>query len=222
MYKNRSAKLSINGELTSHFPIERGVLQGDPLSPSLFIIQCSSLYAKLSEARNQHGIPLPNDTPAPVATFYADDTTIIAKSPSSAVHLYNIANWFCTHSGAKLHPDKCIAIPTGPAPQHLENGIKILGYGEYTTILGVTMGKEVTREQQVEKVITKMMDKCKNWSHIGRTIEGKVTIARSILSSTLWYIMAAIPPTSMKQTRSSPLSTTTSIKKNRQAGAAQQ
>ena len=193
MYKERSARLSINDELTPHFPIQRGVLQGDPLSPALFILQCSPLYTKLNAARQSHGIPLPDGQTAPVATFYADDTNLIAKNPSSAVRLYNIAEWFCRHAGAKLHPGKCVAIPTGPAPLTLTNGITIIGPAEHTTILGVPMGLELSRQQQVGKVIASMMKKCNGWAHVGRTIEGRVTVVRSIILSTIWYIMAALP-----------------------------
>ena len=193
MYKNRTAKLIINGDLTPPFPIERGVLQGDPLSPALFILTCSPLYAKLQSARNAHGIPLPNDNPAPVATFYADDTNLIAKSPQSAVALYNIAEWFCKNSGARLHPGKCVAIPTGPAPPRLSNGIRVTNPAESETILGIPMGQAISREQQVRTAITKMVAKCGKWKHVGRTIEGKITIVRSIILSTLWYVMAVLP-----------------------------
>ena len=201
MYRNRHAQLSVNGELTDPFPVERGVLQGDPLSPALFIIQCAPLYTKLSQARNTHGIPIPNQRPAPVATFYADDTNLVARSPESAVHLYNIAEWFCTNSGAKLHPNKCIGIPTGPAPRTLPNGIRLLGPTEHTTILGVPMGTSISRQQQVGQVITKMMTKCRQWSHVGRTIEGRLTIVRSIILSTIWYVMAALPTTPKETTK---------------------
>ena len=69
MYKSRVAKLTINGELSPAFAIERGVLQGDPLSPALVIIQCTPLYAALQKQKQRHGIPLPNGKVAPVATF---------------------------------------------------------------------------------------------------------------------------------------------------------
>ena len=193
MYNNREARLSINGDLSNAFPLERGVLQGDPLSPMLFILACSPLYAKLREARQAHGIPIPNDNPAPVACFYADDTNLIARSPESAVHLYNVAEWFCVNSGAKLHPGKCIAIPTGPAPPTLSNGVRILSPTECTDILGVPMGPNITRQQQVGKICNKLITKCGSWTHIGRTIEGKITIARAMLLSTIWYVLAAIP-----------------------------
>ena len=204
MYKARTAQLSVNGELSNPFPIERGVLQGDPLSPALFILACSPLYAKLNEARPTHGIPLSNNSVAPVATFYADDTTIIARSPESATHLYEIAEWFCEHSGALLHPGKCIAIATGHAPPSLTNGIPILQPTECTTILGVPMGRSITRAQQVGRIIERMMQRCKTWGHVGRTIEGRITVSRANILSTIWYVMAALPsvPTEAKKIRS--------------------
>ena len=193
MYTQRSARLSINGDLSNPFPIERGVLQGDPLSPALFILQCSPLYSKLNSLKTAHGIPLPDNNVAPVATFYADDTNIIAKSPASAVALYNTAAWFCEHSGARIHPDKCVAIATGPAPPRLSNGIRILEPSQDTTILGVPMGLNISRHQQTQRVVAKMIGKCSNLAHIGRTIEGRVTIARAMILSTVWYVLGALP-----------------------------
>ena len=193
MYTQRSASLSINGTLSDPFPIERGVLQGDPLSPSLFILQCSPLYAELKKMQPRHGIPLPDNNTAPVATYYADDTNLIARSPESAVALYNTANRFCANSGAKIHPNKCTAIPTGPSPPQLSNGISVLSPHEDTTILGVPMGMSITRQQQTHRVIAKMISRCNDMTHIGRTIEGRINIARAMILSTLWFVLGALP-----------------------------
>ena len=193
MYKERTARIAVNDNLSPPFPIQRGVLQGDPLSPALFILQCSPLYAKLNNMRLAHGIPLPDNNVAPVATFYADDTNLVARSPESAVSLYNTAIWFCVNSGAKIHPEKCTAIPTGPAPPQLSNGIKILKPWQDTTILGVPTGMQITRHQQTQRVVAKMVSKCNKLTHIGRTIEGRVTVARAMILSTLWYVLGSLP-----------------------------
>ena len=63
------------------------------------------------------------------------------------------------------------------------------------------MGRSITRQQQVEKVVTKMLAKCGKWAHVGRTIESRITIARAIILSTAWYVLAALPidPTEAKK-----------------------
>ena len=193
LYKQREAKLSINGELSRDFTIQRGVLQGDPLSPALFILTCSPLYAMINMNRRQHGIPLQNGKTAPVACFYADDTNLIAKSPESAVSLYNVAVRFCELSGAKIHPQKCVAIPSGPAPPTLSNGIRILSPEQHTTLLGIPMGMSITRKQQTEKILVTMIQRCHKWAHVGRTVEGRITIARAIILPSIWYLMGALP-----------------------------
>ena len=55
------------------------------------------------------------------------------------------------------------------------------------------MGKSITRAQQIEREILKMLEKCNTWAHVGRTIEGRITVSRAIILSTLWYVLAALP-----------------------------
>lgn len=59
----------------------------------------------------------------PVTTLYSDDTTLIARSPQHAVDLNNIASNFCEGSGAKIYPQKCVAISATPSTAPLPNVI---------------------------------------------------------------------------------------------------
>ena len=54
------------------------------------------------------------------------------------------------------------------------------------------MGLNITRTQQVKKVLREMLKRAADWSHIGRTISGRVTVARAIILSCAWYTLSAI------------------------------
>lgn len=57
--------------------------------------------------------------------FFADETTLIVRSTALATDLYSIAALFCKKTGAKLHPEKCVAVAASPAAQNVPNGIPI-------------------------------------------------------------------------------------------------
>ena len=162
------------------------------MSPYLFILQATPLYAMIEELKTSCAIPLIGDTTTPAGVFYADDSNLIARSPEHASRLYDAAKRYCDGSGARLNIDKCIAVPAGPAPEALPNGIKILQPGETTTILGVPFGPNITRQQQTKTIFNKMIERCAQWKYVGRTIQGRITIARTIIASTAWYILSAI------------------------------
>jgi len=80
------ASVIINGSATKEFPISKGVRQGDPLSPFLFIIAMEGLNIALKTTRQNflfHGIQIPNGGPTLSHLFYADDALFVGKWESS-------------------------------------------------------------------------------------------------------------------------------------------
>lgn len=50
---NAVAKVHINGLFTQTFPLERGVRQGDPMSPLLFVLTTQPLMRLLEDMRSR-------------------------------------------------------------------------------------------------------------------------------------------------------------------------
>lgn len=78
-----SAAVAINGLCTAEFPIRRGVCQGCPLAPYLFLIVAETLatttHAAVDTGRLR-GINLPDDSTQQILSQFADDTTYSIRS----------------------------------------------------------------------------------------------------------------------------------------------
>ena len=152
----------------------------------------TSLFSIIAKLRVTCGIPLTPSTNFPTFTYYADDSTLLAKSPEHPVTLHNTAQRFCKGPGVKLNMSKWVAIPEGRTPPILPNEIKTFAPGEQTTIPGIPFRTRITREEHTRKVIKRMIERCAQWRHRGRTIKGRVIIVSTVISSAAWYVMSAL------------------------------
>ena len=90
-----------NGHTSIFFNLQRGVRQGCPLSPLLYIL-CSEILALL--VRNDHNIKgiHVNNTEILISA-YADDTTFFLKDPTSLQNLVYILDRFKSMSGLAIN-----------------------------------------------------------------------------------------------------------------------
>ena len=72
-YTDLSSCVLNNGFATNFFSVSRGVRQGDPLSPLLFILSLEILACYIRQDRNIHGLVINNEEIK--ATLFADDVT---------------------------------------------------------------------------------------------------------------------------------------------------
>lgn len=81
---NAEAKVHVNGLFTKAFPLDRGVRQGDPLSPFLFVLSSQPLMRLLEDMKNKDelvGLKITQDESL-LYQLFADDTTLfIQKFP---------------------------------------------------------------------------------------------------------------------------------------------
>jgi Reverse transcriptase (RNA-dependent DNA polymerase) len=88
----------------------RGLRQGCPLSPYLFVLSMEFLTKALDRAMLEqriHGVKLALTAPTITHSIYADDLVILAKTKASEVQEFNrIMNEFREASDLKVNPDK--------------------------------------------------------------------------------------------------------------------
>lgn len=76
------ASILINRSPTKEFSITKGVRQGDPISPFLFIIAIEVLNISLRTACEKslfHGVKIPHGGPFISHIFYADDALFVVN-----------------------------------------------------------------------------------------------------------------------------------------------
>uniref|UniRef100_J3N6X5 Reverse transcriptase domain-containing protein n=1 Tax=Oryza brachyantha TaxID=4533 RepID=J3N6X5_ORYBR len=98
-----SFSVILNGKTTGHFTSQRGLRQGCPLSPYLFVLSVNVLAEKFQEQASLghiKGIKLNGQGPTIHALFYADDIIITGQANASeASAIRSLLNDFCKICG---------------------------------------------------------------------------------------------------------------------------
>lgn len=135
LYGNISSCVKSNGSTSKYFPVNRGVRQGDPLSPYLFILVVEIMSSAIRQDRNIEGIQL-KETQVKVLQ-YADDTNGLLKNLSSAKKFLTKVKEFGDYSGLILNKEKTEAMWLGSRKSCPHKPLGILWPNRPLRILGV-------------------------------------------------------------------------------------
>lgn len=103
LYSSVRSTVFVNGYFSDPFFPSRGVRQGCPLSPLLYVLTMEVLACNIRCHPGISGICLPNvPNPLPVVSLYADDTTVISTSDSSTCAVFDTYSKFEKGTGSKM------------------------------------------------------------------------------------------------------------------------
>jgi len=109
-----SYRIKVNGDLTENFVPERGLRQGDPLSPYLFLLCAEGFWALLQQAEQEGrlaGVKVCHQAPSVSHLLFADDSLIMIRATEGdANQLQDILDLYENCSGQMINKSKSVVL----------------------------------------------------------------------------------------------------------------
>ena len=161
-----SLAVLVNGERLDTFTPSRGIKQGDPLSPYIFILCMENLAWLIHnevEAGNWSEIRVSRNDPSFTHLFFADDLVLFAKATNKNCTTINkILRTFCDISGQKINFNKSrlvLSKRTDPTrTTHIENALGIRLSNHFEKYLGASILVDGRDKKNFEFLLEKIQD----------------------------------------------------------------
>ena len=194
-----SFSVMVNGSPTGFFRSSRGLRQGDPLSPYLFVIGMevlSGLLKRAVEGNFISGYKVGDRDGGELVIshlLYADDTIIFCEANSEQLMCLRwTLMWFEAFSGLKINLNKSVIIPLGRV-DNVELLAAELGCGVGslpTTYLGLPLGAPHRAVGIWDSMEERFRKRLSSWKRQYISKGGRLTLIRSSLSSLPIYFLS--------------------------------
>nr|GFB00136.1 RNA-directed DNA polymerase, eukaryota [Tanacetum cinerariifolium] len=192
-FTSAMASILVNGSPTAEFPFFRGLKQGDPLAPFLFILVMESLHLSVSRVVSEgvfKGIQL-HGSMSICHLFYADDDVFIGEwSDANLVSLVRILNCFYLTPGLKINLQKSQVLGVGVSPNVTNHDASLIGCGVKRTpfrYLGVSVDVQMLRNSAWANTIQKLYSRLSRWKVKTLSVGGRLTLLKSVLGASPLY-----------------------------------
>ena len=191
-YLNAESSLINNGFSTRQLKFSRGVREGCPLSPYLFILSAEIFASKVRQDNSICGIIFFHKQ-LKISQF-ADDTSLICSNLISVQNALLILNEFGILSGLKLNESKTKAIWLGPWKQRTERPLNFIWTKEPLKILGIYISydKAGNERKNLNQKIENLYAKLGTWRSRHLSIFGRCLIVKSLGISQIVHSAAVL------------------------------
>ncbi len=192
-----SFSVLVNNSPTEQFFPKKGLRQGDPLSPYLFILGAEILARIIqNECNNNQDIGVQiskNGTTIPFLSF-VDDIIIFAKANSNECEkIKEILNNYCEISSQTVNLNKsAFQTTTNVSTQvktRIANELQISPTSDLESYLGCPIINGRVNKQTYENMITKSKNQLQKWKANSLSQEGRSLLIKTNLSAKPVYTM---------------------------------
>jgi hypothetical protein len=190
----------VNGTSTGFFGSSRGLRQGDPLSPLLFVIVMEAFNKLFTVQRGfLSGFSVGSSSNGVINIshlLFADDTLVFCgASPEHLLYLRMLLLSFEAVSGLKINLDKSVLVLVGLV-DNMDDFAGILGCGVSSLplkYLGLPLGAPFKNKSSWDEVVGKIERRLVSWKRLYLSKGGRVTLIKSTLSNLPTYFLSIFP-----------------------------
>ena len=179
----------VNGNIPPFFSLSRGVRQGCPLSPFLYVLVSETLAVNIRCNPRVPGLCFPG-VPLVVSPVhqYADDTTLILSTDNSIKAVFDIYSLFEKASGSRLNQSKSKGLWLGSWVGRVDPPVALDWSPSKLKILGIYVGLGNLKEDNWGPRICAVEKTLLSWHQRNLSFRGKALVINALALSRIWYV----------------------------------
>lgn len=196
-YKSCVSCVEVNGQFTTWFEVNRGVRQGDPISPYLFLLCAEILGILIRNNEDIKGIVV-KDKECKISQFADDTEFTLDGSEKSFTTTFQVLDAFAKISGLKINYDKTLAVWIGSekySDKRFMPHYRIVWDPGIFRLLGIKFTVELNKMPKInfEGKLHEIRRLLTAWGKRNLTPYGKICIMKSLVASRITHLFLALP-----------------------------
>ena len=192
-YTGVESAINVNGHITLFFSLSRGVRQGCPLSPLLYVLIAEVLACNIRTNPSISGLSIPGvQKPLSPISQYADDTSLILTDDRSSKSAFDTYSLYESGSGAKLNMSKSKGLWLGSWVGRSNPPVALDWSSTKLKILGFFLGLGNLEDDNWRPRVTAVENVLKSWQQRILSFRGRALVINALALSRVWYVASLI------------------------------